>query len=165
MRHYVMTVTRALTLLFLPILFGSPTAAAPASHPVHFRSDDFRAQRIAKKLLAREIAQQADAPPQLQSLRTAWVNVSDARPAALFVMYGCSPTGNCDLYGYEPTKSGWRLVLNSIAQRCSILATSHGRRRDIRAFMHGSATETGIKTYWWRGDRYVRVSQRNVTYK
>lgn len=160
-----MAVIRALTLLSLPIPLAASTAAAPAAQPFHFSSDDFRAQMIAKKLLAREITQQADITPQLQSLRTAWGNISNARPAALFVMYGCSPTGNCNLYGYEPTRSGWRLVLKSIAQRCSILSSSHGGYRDIRAFMHGSATETEIKTYWWRGSRYVRVSQRNVIHK
>jgi hypothetical protein len=29
--------------------------------------------------------------------------------------------------------------------------------------MHGSATESTIKTYWWRDNRYVRVSLREVT--
>jgi hypothetical protein len=80
-------------------------------------------------------------------------------------MYGCGPTGNCGLYGFEPVKNGWRLVLNSLAQRCSILSSTHGGRRDLSAYMHGSATEGTIKTYWWRENRYVRVSERDLTFE
>lgn len=147
---------------------GFAAAAAGArsvSHEVHFRDDDFRAQRLAKKLIAKEIAQEGDMSSELQPLRTAWVKVSPAEPAALFIKYDCAPVGNCDLYGYELSESGWRMVLNSFAQKCLILPSSHGGRRDIVASMHDSATETTIKTYWWRKNRYVRVSERNVIYK
>lgn len=140
-------------------------ARSPASREVDFRTDDIRAQRVAKKILGKEISQDADMAPDSQFLGTAWVNVSDAASPDLFVMYGCSPTGNCGLYGYERTKSGWRLVLDSIAQRCWILSSSHSGRRDISASMHGSASESTLKTYWWRRNRYVRVSERNVFFK
>ena len=136
-----------------------------ASYQVNFRNDDIRAQRVARKLLAKEIAQEEDDPSGADGLRTAWVNVSHAKALDLFVMYGCSPTGNCGLYGFERAKSGWRLVLDSLAQRCSILPSSHGGRSDISAYMHGSATEGTAKTYLWRKNRYVRVSERNVIYR
>ena len=93
------------------------------------------------------------------------MNVSHGEAPELFVMYGCGPTGNCGLYGFEPVKNGWRLVLNSLAQRCSILSSTHGGRRDLSAYMHGSATEGTIKTYWWRENRYVRVSERDLTFE
>ena len=144
---------------------GQATAARgakSASHLVNFRDDDFQAQRIARKLLRKEIVQEDSG---LNSIRTAWVNVSHDKAPELFVMYGCSPTGNCGLYGFEPVKSGWRLVLNSLAQTCSILPSSHGGQRDISARMHGSATESTIKTYWWRKNRYVRVSERELIFK
>ena len=158
-------------LLFLTSMWPSVGLAAAArearaaSHEIDFRFDDIRGQHLAKKILAKEMAEEADMPSDFQSFRTAWVNVSDRQLPDLFVMYGCSATGNCGLYGFEPTKSGWRLALNSIAQRCWILRSSHGGRRDISAAMHGSATESTIKTYWWRKNRYVRVSERNVIYK
>jgi hypothetical protein len=98
-----------------------------ASHLVDFRGDDLEAQLIARKMLRKEIAEtvveEADMPSELRSsLRTAWVNVSHAEAPMLLVTYGCSPTGNCDLYGFERATSGWKVVLNSIAQRCSILS-------------------------------------------
>jgi len=139
--------------------------AKSAAHYIDFSFHDARAQRIAKKLLAKEIAEEAGFPPYSQSLSTAWVNASEAQSPLLLVMYGCSATGNCGLYGFERTKRGWRLVLNSLAQVCWTLSSSHGGWRDISASMHGSATEATIKNYWWRGNRYVRVSERNVTYK
>lgn len=82
----------------------------------------------------------------------------------LFVTYGCSPTGNCSLHGFERSRRGWRPILDSIAQRCAFLPSSHGGRRDLVARMHGSATESTIKTYRWRKNRYVRVSVRDVTF-
>jgi hypothetical protein len=127
--------------------------AKSASHLVNFRNDDVRAQRIARKMLRKEISEEQHMPSGLNSLRTAWVKVSDDKAPELFVTYGCSATGNCDLYGFDPARSGWRLVLDSLAQTCSILPSSHGGRRDISASMHGSATESTIKTYWWRRNR------------
>jgi hypothetical protein len=103
--------------------------------------------------------------PRAGQLLTAWVNVSHAKGPDLFVMYGCSPTGNCGLYGFERAKSGWRLVLDSLAQRCSILPSSHSGRRDISAYMHGSATDGTAKTYWWRKNRHVQVSEREIFFK
>jgi hypothetical protein len=99
------------------------------------------------------------------SPRTAWVKLSASGSPALFVQYGCSPVGNCGLFAFERSKSGWRLILNSIAQNCSILPSSHSGRRDLSASMHGSATESTIKTYWWRKSRYVRVSERELIFE
>lgn len=163
--------TRLRSLLLLAFAWSTigQAAGAPRSksgpHEVHFRDDDFEAQRIARKLLGREIAQDEDMSSGANRIRTAWVSVSHARGPDLFVMYGCSPTGNCDLSGFEPKQSHWRLVLNSLAQRCSILSSSHAGRRDILAYMHGSATEGTIKTYSWRRHRYVRASERDVIFK
>jgi hypothetical protein len=144
---------------------AATTRTKSADHEMEFRDDDFPAQRIARKLLVKEIAQQEDSSSGSIYLRTAWANVSRGEAPELFVMYGCSPTGNCGLYGFEPAKSGWRLVLNSLAQRCSILPSTHNGRRDISAYMHGSATEGTLKTYWWRRNRYVRVSERDLLFK
>jgi hypothetical protein len=147
---------------------GQATAAHEpnsASHVVNFRDDDVQAQRIARMLLRKKIVREEETPPGSKSIRTAWVEVSDGEAPELFVMYGCAPTGNCGLYGFERAKGGWRLVLNSLAQTCSILPSSHGGRRDISARMHGSATESTIKTYWWRRNRYVRASVRDLTFK
>ena len=135
------------------------------SRQVHFSGDDLRAQHIARKLLGEEITAEKDLPRGENTLWTAWVKVSHRKAPYLFVMFGCSPTGNCGLYGYERTNSRWREILNSDAQMCSILPSSHGGRRDISAYMHGSATEGTLKTYRWRRNRYVRVSERDVIFK
>jgi hypothetical protein len=145
---------------------GSPAEARTAkSHPVDFLHDDGQAQRIAKRALGKDFSEEEDAPSGANSLRTAWVKLSPGRAPALLVMYGCSPTGNCGLYGFERAKSGWRQILNSLAQMCSILPSSHGGRRDISAYMHGSATDGILKTYRWRRNRYVQVSERGIVFK
>ncbi|MGH6993437.1 MAG: hypothetical protein ACREEH_08890 [Caulobacteraceae bacterium] len=134
-----------------------------------FRFDDAHGQQIAKQALANKIARDkalyaasGAAPPVL---RTAWARLSVSEPSFLFVEYGCSPVGNCITYAFERTKSGWRKVLDSIAQIFFLLPSSHGGHRDICGSMHGSATEATIKTYWWRSNRYVRVSERDVQYR
>ncbi|MXO61300.1 hypothetical protein GRI89_17280 [Altererythrobacter salegens] len=154
-----------LLLAFLCFSFGQASmarGAGSAAQSIDFRQDDFQAQRIARKLLRREIAKY---PSGSNWMRTAWVSVSPGETPTLFVMYGCSPTGNCGLYGFKRQKNGWKLVLNSIAQTCSILPSSHAGRHDISARMHGSAFQSTIKTYWWRKDRYVRVSERDLILK
>ena len=140
-------------------LAAEGVGAGPGSREIEFRSDDPQGQRIARKVLAKEIAYD-EASPGSHLLSTAWVNLSDPKSPTLLVMYACSATGNCGLSGFERGKRGWRLVLDSNAQSCAILPSSHGGRRDLSASMHGSATESAIKTYWWRGNRYVRVSVR-----
>lgn len=139
---------------------GSPST----SHKVEFRDDDPQALRLARMLLAEKIRQNQRGAAEGPRLRTAWVRISDARTPALFVLHGCSPTGNCGLYGFERSDGGWRLILNSLAQTCSVLASSHEKRRDLEATMHGSATQSRIKTYRWQKSRYVRVSVRDVTF-
>ena len=142
-----------------------PLPGAKSARYVDFSVDDFRAQRIARKSLAKEIAEEGGKPSDFQSFRTAWARVSDGASPYLFVRYGCSASGNCGLYGFERTGKGWRRVLNGSAQMCWILSSSHGGRRDISVSLHGSATESTIETYWWRMNRYVRVSERKVIYK
>jgi hypothetical protein len=46
--------------------------AKSASHLVNFRNDDVRAQRIARKMLRKEISEEQDMPSGLNSLLTAW---------------------------------------------------------------------------------------------
>src|SRR5205085_1330541 len=75
--------------------------ATSASQLVDFRGDDLDAQRLARRLLRKEIAQQGGTPSEANGMRTAWVRVSPGSAPQLFVMYGCSPTGNCGLYGFE----------------------------------------------------------------
>lgn len=157
--------SKTLSSLLLLLASTAASGAKPASHEVTFRDDDLHAQHIATEMLRKEFGRQEDVPSGPNLLRTAWVNLSLRQPPMLFATSGCSPTGNCGLYGFERTKSGWRLVLNSVAQTCSILLSFHAGRRDISAYMHGSATEGTLKTYWWNGNRYVRVSQRQLIFK
>ena len=154
---------RKASLFLIAVAFGvqsvqaaSAEAAGANHHEVKFRNDDHQAQLIARKLLGKENLQEGDL------LQTAWVNMSDGARPALFVMYGCSPTGNCELNGFVRARTGYRLVLDSIAQRCWILRSSHAGHRDLSAYMHGDAFEGTRKIYWWRGGRYVRVSESVV---
>jgi hypothetical protein len=136
-----------------PVLTARAEAAGATHQEIQFSNDDQQAQLIARKLLGKENLEEGD------HLWTAWVNMSDGARPALFVMYGCSPTGNCELNGFERARTGYRLVLDSLAQRCWMLRSSHARHRDLSAYMHGDAFEGIRKIYWWRGGRYVRVSE------
>lgn len=162
------TLPACLLLIAFSSLLAGPAAAAQVaksgSQPVQFRDDDFRAQRIARQLLGKEIARPGDRSSGSDYLRTSWANVEHGASAELFVMHDCSPTGNCRLSGFEPAKRGWRPILSSLVQRCSILASTHGGWHDISCYMHGSAIEGTVKTYWWRRNRYVRVSERDLVF-
>jgi len=147
-----------------PLRSGVPARGArSASHQIEFRYNDPEGQGIAHKLLAKQIADDGRDAPGVPALRSAWVKISAFEAPALFVLYGCSPVGNCGLYGFERSNRGWRQILDSIAETCAVLPSSHDGRRDLSASMHGSATESTIKTYWWRDNRCVRVSLREVT--
>lgn len=147
----------------IQLVLAAPAKATEANHhEIQFRSDDHQAQLIVRKLLGKDDLQESDVGPGASFLRTAWVNLSVAGRPALLVMYGCSPTGNCQLSGFERRKTGYRLVLDSLAQRCWILRSSHGGHRDLAAYMHGDAFEGTRKIYWWRGGRYLRVSERDA---
>lgn len=156
------SISKSLLGVLLAMVCASPSAGKDAAHvhEVKFRNDDGQAQRIARKLLGKDSLQEEDLPSSENALRTAWIKVSGAGRPALFVMYGCSPTGNCGLYGFEHARNGYRLVLDSLAQRCWILRSSHARHRDLSAYMHGDAFEGTRKLYQWRGNRYVRVFER-----
>lgn len=157
----------ALLVLASDVTFVAQARAADTAHTNHriqFSDHDDQAQRIAEALLSKENVEEGEPVSGANPLWTAWVNTSDDRGPALFVMYGCSPTGNCELNGFERTRHGYRLVLDSIAQGFSILPSSHAGHRDLSAFMHGDAFEGTRKTYWWRGGRYVRVSEGVARY-
>jgi hypothetical protein len=167
-----MKFTGCKTLVSLLLLLGSPwpsfaaagSGAPLGSRPVDFRTDDPQGERLARTILAKEIAYAEGGWPGSLQLRTAWVKLSASKSPTFLVMYGCSATGNCGLAGFEHGRRGWRQVLDSDARDCAILRSSHGGRRDLSASMHGSATESTVKTYWWRGNRYVRVSEREVVF-
>lgn len=147
------------------IIVALPPRAAAAGanqHEIRFRDDDHKTQLIARTLLGKNNLQEEDLPSETNALQTAWVNTSDSARPTLFVMYGCSPTGNCELNGFERARTGYRLVLDSLAQRCWTLRSSHAGHRDLAAYMHGSAFDGTRKIYWWRGGRYVQVSQRGA---
>jgi hypothetical protein len=80
----------------------------------------------------------------------------------LFVLYGCSATGNCGLYGFERSNGSWRRIFESDAHRAFLLASSHDGRSDISTYLHGSASGGTAKIYRWRGSRYVQVLEREV---
>lgn len=157
-----MLVRAVLPLALASTFIAQPVTAEPGAnhHDIHFRSDDRQAQQLARTLVGTENLRDEDLAPGAFLLWTAWVKIADRGRPALFVMYGCSPTGNCQLNGFQRTAIGYHRILDSLAQRCSVLSSSHFGRRDLSAYMHGDAFGGIRKTYWWRGGRYVRVSAR-----
>jgi len=155
------TISLLLASSFLPGSAIGAMGTPPKSTEIKFRDDDPAAQAIANRVLAGNSSEEAKDPTDRTF--TAWAKISRSGAPTLFAMSGCSPVGNCGLYAFERSRGRWRLVLDSVAQQCSILWSSHQGRRDLSASMHGSATGSAIKTYWWKGTRYVRVSVRDVT--
>lgn len=64
----------------------------------------------------------------------------------------------------RPVRDGYRVVLDGIGQTYAIRQTQTHGFRDIRLTMHGSATESTIKTYKFNGLRYLRSGCENLTF-
>ena len=153
-----------LAVAWLSVAGSQPQPRRDATHEIAFHTDDPEGQLIARKLLAKDFVDDKKYSPQVPVIWTAWVKLSESERPYLFVQFDCSGDGNCALLAYEPSKTRWRKVLDSIAQTCSVMGSSHLGRRDIRASMHGSAFDSMLKTYWWQANRSVRVSEKDISY-
>lgn len=74
---------------------------------------------------------------------------------------GCSPTGNCPVFVLRPAHGEYRVVLDGIGQSVAVDRTAAHGFRDVILRMHGSATESTVKSYRFNGTRYVRVACYN----
>jgi hypothetical protein len=77
---------------------------------------------------------------------------------------GCSPSGNCSILVLRPVKSGYRVVLDGIGQRCTLKRARTKGLLNLELSMHGSATESTIKTYKFDGSRYFRAGCYNMIF-
>jgi len=69
-------------------------------------------------------------------------------------MADCSPTGNCSLWILQRKPEGYKVLLAAFGQTFTIQQTSTNGYRDVVVSMHGSATESGLTEYRYRGGRY-----------
>ena len=76
----------------------------------------------------------------------------------------CSPTGNCPWWVFG--KQGYRYIplLESFGNGLSTDCSRKGRQCDISVFMHGSATEFGIKVYRFTDTKYAKVAEYSVAW-
>ena len=69
-------------------------------------------------------------------------------------MADCSPTGNCSLWILQRKPEGYKVLLAAFGQTFTIQQPSTNGYRDVVVSMHGSATESGLTEYRYRGGRY-----------
>jgi hypothetical protein len=147
-------------------IFAANVAAAKdqaGSFAIVLEPPDKRALRIVTAVLSKEIAeaQQSDSAPA-PTILTSWASLSVAEPPYLFVElvdhYHCGNV-NCELWGFQHSKTGWRRVFSGSGEKWNVLATSQNGHRDLSKTMHGSALELETTVYRWVGDRYWRVSK------
>lgn len=72
-------------------------------------------------------------------------------------MVGCSPTGNCLFWIFQKAHVGYRLLLKGEGQTFTVQKTITNGFRDIVLSMHGSATESGLTDYRYKGGVYHDV--------
>jgi hypothetical protein len=142
----------ALILLEFPI-YG----ANAASREIVFQSGDQRALEMVTTILAEEIAKPSTPP----GILTAWVKLSGAEEPYLFVKlqdgYHCGNV-NCEAWGFQKTKTGWRKVFSGSGYQWNVLASSQEGHNNLSKVMHGGAFEQEAKIYHWAGGRYRQVS-------
>ena len=78
---------------------------------------------------------------------------------------GCSPTGNCSMLFLRPFRGGYRVVLDGIGQTYEVRRTQRHGFRDVQLRMHGSATESTVKTYKFNGTRYLRSGCQDLNFE
>ncbi len=74
----------------------------------------------------------------------------------------CSPTGNCSILVLRSADGRYRVVLDGIGQSFTIRPDRTEGFRNIELTMHGSATESTVKTYKFNGSRYLRSACQDV---
>jgi len=161
---------RLAALLLIITLIGTPNVSAAPADLVFQRADE-QTLGIVKSLLPGEIAaaeQNSQTPFGRQypwRVVVARATLSASEPPYLFVMILQSPycgAANCSMWGYEPTKHGWRKILESIGYQWAVLPPINGNHHDISGRMHGSAFEYTLKTYRWSRDRYQLSRTKDV---
>ena len=71
---------------------------------------------------------------------------------------GCSATGNCSFWIFQKDSSGYQMLLEADAiQTFTIQPTSNNGFRDIVLKMHGSATDSTLTEYQYKGGVYHEV--------
>ncbi len=68
----------------------------------------------------------------------------------------CSVDGNCDLWFFQRTPRGYKLLIDAIGQSFTVQKTSTNGFWDIVVAMHGSATDQWLKVYRYARGRYWR---------
>jgi hypothetical protein len=69
-------------------------------------------------------------------------------------MADCSPTGNCSVWILQRKPDGYKVLLAAFGQTFTIQQTSTNGYRNVVVSMHGSATQSGLTEYRYRGGRY-----------
>jgi hypothetical protein len=77
----------------------------------------------------------------------------------------CSPTGNCPFWVFKRTAFGYTLILDAEAiQTFNIQASRTNSYRDLVLKMHGSATESDLLLYEFRGGQYRQSACYNANW-
>lgn len=73
-------------------------------------------------------------------------------------MAGCSPTGNCSFWVFQKTTRGYKLLLNGFGQTFTVQKASTNGFRDIVVAMQGSASDSGLTLFCYKGSMYHQAA-------
>lgn len=76
----------------------------------------------------------------------------------------CSPTGNCPLWVFQKSGSGYRLLLEGFGQRFTIEISTFNHYNDIVISTHGSATSGDLDLYRYEKGGYQYAACYNYNW-
>jgi hypothetical protein len=76
----------------------------------------------------------------------------------------CSPTGNCPWWVFGKLGARYVPMLESFGNGLSTNCSRKERQCDIAVFMHGSATDLGIKVYRLTNSKYSKIAEYSVAW-
>ena len=153
-------------LLIAAMFFGQEASAAPFK--LDFQKADAQTVGVIRELLPEELAeadQYAKTPFGQESpfrILAARAKVSESKAPYLFVeitSYALCGNINCAIWGFEPTKNGWRKVFDGIGEDWTILSSTHHGHRDISELKHGGLGMDGKLVFRWTGGKYRPISK------
>jgi len=89
----------------------------------------------------------------------------DGRPESFVVGY-CSPTGNCDLWIIEKTRTEFRILLTTdLAHVVCVRSTKNRGFSDVEKRSHGSAFDSRVTVFRYDGEQYQPAEGYNLRWK
>lgn len=94
------------------------------------------------------------------SVKILALNQGEKAPSEVVVQIGhyCSADGNCSMWFFRKTPTGYKLLIDSIGESFTVQKTTTNGFQDLVVAMHSSAIEMWLKVYRYARGRYWRAA-------